>query len=66
MSTYGSTTKRPGDEAGGESRKCGACGRTFVARPIEQEDLGILGTRKRFRCPHCGVTMNYYDRPDRA
>ncbi len=56
--------KEASNQAGSESRKCGMCGRTFVARPIEQEDQGFLGIRKRFRCPHCGVTMNYYDLPN--
>ena len=47
----------------GEERKCGSCGRTFVDKPLEIEDLGVVGVRKRFRCPFCQTTMNYYDRP---
>jgi hypothetical protein len=42
--------------------QCGACGQIFKELPIEEEDLGIIGTRRRFRCPYCHIEMNYYQK----
>lgn len=48
--------------AGGERRVCGLCGREFVGTALEVEDLGFVGIRKRFHCPHCHAEMNYFDK----
>jgi DNA-directed RNA polymerase subunit RPC12/RpoP len=45
----------------GDKRECAGCSRAFIAQPIEVENIGIA-VRKRYRCPHCGTSMNYFDK----